>query len=55
MSCLRRSRRSYILHKPVLDEVLERLFPTLLLAGAALVLASVFGVLLGIAAAVRPN
>jgi peptide/nickel transport system permease protein len=47
--------RSYILHKPVLDEVLERLFPTLLLAGTALVLASVFGVLLGIAAAVRQN
>jgi peptide/nickel transport system permease protein len=47
--------RSYILHKPVLDEVLERLFPTLLLAGTALVLASLFGVLLGIAAAVRQN
>ena len=47
--------RSYILHKPVLDEVLDRLFPTLLLAGAALILASVFGVLLGIAAAVRQN
>jgi peptide/nickel transport system permease protein len=47
--------RSYILHKPVLDEVLDRLFPTLLLAGTALVLASIFGVLLGIAAAVRQN
>jgi peptide/nickel transport system permease protein len=47
--------RSYILHKPVLDEVLERLFPTLLLAGTALVLASVVGVLLGIVAAVRQN
>ncbi len=47
--------RSYILHKPVLDEVLDRLFPTLLLAGTALVLASVVGVLLGIVAAVRQN
>jgi peptide/nickel transport system permease protein len=47
--------RSYILHKPVLDEVLERLGPTLLLAGTALVLASVVGVLLGVAAAVRQN
>jgi peptide/nickel transport system permease protein len=35
--------------------VLERLFPTLLLAGTALVLASVVGVLLGIVAAVRQN
>ena len=47
--------RSYILHKPVLDEVMAHLFPTLLLAGAALALASVFGILLGIVAAVRQN
>lgn len=47
--------RSYILHKPVLDEVLDRLFPTLLLAGAALVLAGVVGIPLGITAAVRQN
>jgi peptide/nickel transport system permease protein len=47
--------RSYILHKPVLDEVMVHLFPTLLLAGAALVLASVVGILLGIVAAVRQN
>ena len=47
--------RSYILHKPVLDEVLDRLFPTLLLAGAALVIASVVGIPLGITAAVRQN
>ncbi|HEY1779151.1 MAG TPA: ABC transporter permease [Roseiarcus sp.] len=47
--------RSYILHKPVIDEIMARLFPTLLLAGAALVLASVFGVLLGILAAVGQN
>jgi peptide/nickel transport system permease protein len=46
---------SFILHKPVMDEVLERLFPTLLLAGTALVLASLLGSLLGIVAAVRQN
>ena len=47
--------RSFILHKPVMDEVLDRLFPTLLLAGTALVLASLVGSLLGIVAAVRQN
>jgi peptide/nickel transport system permease protein len=47
--------RSYILHKPVMDEVMTRLFPTLLLAGTALALASLGGILLGIIAAVRQN
>ncbi|MBV9114219.1 MAG: ABC transporter permease [Hyphomicrobiales bacterium] len=47
--------RSYILHRPVIDEVLDRLFPTLLLAGAALVLSSVVGLSLGIIAAIRQN
>jgi peptide/nickel transport system permease protein len=47
--------RSYILHRPVIDEVLDRLFPTLLLAGVALVLSSVVGVLLGIIAAIKQN
>jgi len=47
--------RSYILHKPVLDEVMDHLFPTMLLAGTALVLASVAGIFLGIVAAVRQN
>jgi peptide/nickel transport system permease protein len=47
--------RSYILHKPVADEVFERLFPTLLLAGTALVLSCFIGILLGIIAAVRQN
>jgi peptide/nickel transport system permease protein len=47
--------RSYILHKPVMDEILARLFPTLLLAGVALLLAAILGVLLGIIAAVRQN
>jgi peptide/nickel transport system permease protein len=47
--------RSYILHKPVMTEILARLFPTLLLAGAALTLSALFGILLGIIAAVRQN
>jgi peptide/nickel transport system permease protein len=47
--------RSYILHKPVMTEILARLFPTLLLAGVALTLSALFGILLGIIAAVRQN
>ena len=46
---------SYILHRPVADELMDRLPPTLLLAGAALVLCSIAGILLGIVAAVRQN
>ena len=46
---------SYILHKPVLDEVMARLGPTMLLAGASLVLCAVIGIPLGIIAAVRQN
>ncbi len=46
---------SYILHKPVLDEVMARLGPTMLLAGAALVLCAIIGIPLGIIAAVRQN
>ena len=45
--------RSYILNRPVLDEVLERFGATLILAGAALVICSVLGILAGVAAAVR--
>jgi peptide/nickel transport system permease protein len=45
--------RSFILNRPVLDEVLERLQATLLLAGASFVLSAVFGLLAGIASAVR--
>ena len=45
--------RSYNLNRPVLDEVLERLGPTLLLAGVALLLCALFGILGGIVAAVR--
>jgi peptide/nickel transport system permease protein len=46
---------SYILHKPVLDEVMARLGPTMLLAGASLILCAVIGIPLGIIAAVRQN
>ncbi|AWJ87037.1 glutathione ABC transporter permease GsiC (plasmid) [Azospirillum sp. TSH58] len=45
--------RSSSLNRPVLDEVAERFAATLVLAGAALVLASVLGLLAGILSAVR--
>lgn len=45
--------RSYILNRPVLDEVLERFSATLILAGTSLVLCSIFGLLAGIVSAVR--
>ncbi len=45
--------RSYSLNRPVLDEVTERLGPTLLLAGTALLLANLMGLFTGIVAAVR--
>ena len=45
--------RSYILNRPVLDEVLERFGATMILAGTALVLCSIFGLLAGVVSAVR--
>ncbi len=45
--------RSYSLNRPVVDEVLERLNATLILAGTALVLCSIFGLAIGIVTAVR--
>ena len=45
--------RSYNLNRPVIDEVLERFGATLVLAGTALLLCSLFGLLAGIASAVR--
>ena len=45
--------RSYALNRPVIDEVLERFGPTLILAGASLLLCSVLGLLAGIVSAVR--
>jgi len=45
--------RSYTLNRPVIDEVLERFSATLILAGAAMILCSLFGLLAGIVSAVR--
>lgn len=45
--------RSYSLKRPVLDEVLERFNATLILAGASLLLCSVFGLIAGVVSAVR--
>lgn len=45
--------RSYILNRPVFDEVIERFGATLILAGASLVICSVLGILAGIVSAVR--
>ena len=45
--------RSYSLNRPVLDEVLERFSATLILSGAALVLCTIWGVLIGIWTAAR--
>lgn len=45
--------RSYILNRPVLDEVIERFGATLVLAGAALALCSVIGIAAGTVSAVR--
>lgn len=45
--------RSFILNRPVIDEVLERFQATLILAGASFVLSAVFGLLVGIVSAVR--
>ena len=45
--------RSFALHRPVLDEVLERFQATLVLAGVARVLCSVIGLVAGVVSAVR--
>lgn len=45
--------RSFALNRPVADEVFERFGATLVLAGAALVLASALGLMVGIVSAVR--
>ena len=45
--------RSFALNRPVLDEVLERFQATLVLAGVALALCSIFGLLAGVVSAVR--
>ncbi|MDE1464030.1 ABC transporter permease [Spartinivicinus poritis] len=45
--------RSYSLNRPVVDEIMERFQATLVLAGMALILCSVMGLLAGIVSAVR--
>lgn len=45
--------RSFILNRPVLDEILERFSATLILAGAALILCSIMGIIAGVVSAVR--
>lgn len=45
--------RSYTLNRPVLDEVMERFSATLILAGTALVICSILGLLAGVVSAVR--
>jgi peptide/nickel transport system permease protein len=45
--------RSYNLERPVIDEVLDRLGPTVLLAGASLLLCSLFGLVSGVITAVK--
>ncbi|UJQ93075.1 ABC transporter permease [Mariluticola halotolerans] len=45
--------RSYILNRPVLDEIVERFGATLILAGTALVICSILGLLAGVVSAVR--
>ncbi|MGY2049034.1 ABC transporter permease [Methylobacterium sp. JK268] len=47
--------RSHSLNRPVLDEVTERFSATLVLAGAALLLAAFLGLALGIVSAVRQS
>ena len=45
--------RSYSLERPVINEVMDRLGPTLLLAGTSLILCSLFGLLIGVVTAVK--
>jgi peptide/nickel transport system permease protein len=45
--------RSYSLNRPVIDEVLERFGPTLILAGSALLLCAILGVAGGVVSAIR--
>ncbi len=45
--------RSYSLNRPVLDEVMERFSATLILSGAALILCTIWGILIGIWTAAR--
>jgi ABC-type dipeptide/oligopeptide/nickel transport system permease component len=47
--------RSYITNRPIVDDIAERFPRTLLLASAAMLLATLSGITIGVLAAVRPN
>lgn len=47
--------RSYITNRPIVDDISERFPRTLLLATAAMLLATLTGVTVGVLAAIRPN
>jgi ABC-type dipeptide/oligopeptide/nickel transport system permease component len=47
--------RSYITNRPIVDDIAERFPRTLLLASAAMLLATLSGVTIGVLAAIRPN
>jgi peptide/nickel transport system permease protein/oligopeptide transport system permease protein len=47
--------RSYITNRPIVSDIAERFPRTLLLAGAAMLLATLTGVTVGVLAAIRPN
>ncbi len=47
--------RSYITNRPIIDDIAERFPRTVLLATAAMLLATLTGVTIGVLAAVRPN
>uniref|UniRef100_UPI00333E7F53 ABC transporter permease n=1 Tax=Gemmatimonas sp. TaxID=1962908 RepID=UPI00333E7F53 len=47
--------RSYITNRPIVSDIAERFPRTLLLAGAAMLLATLSGVTIGVLAAVKPN
>ena len=47
--------RSYITNRPIIDDIAERFPRTLLLATAAMLLATITGITIGVLAAVRPH
>jgi ABC-type dipeptide/oligopeptide/nickel transport system permease component len=47
--------RSYITNRPIVDDIAERFPRTLLLASAAMLLATLTGITIGVLAAIRPN
>jgi len=47
--------RSYITNRPIVSDIAERFPRTLLLASAAMLLATLSGITIGVLAAIRPN